>query len=129
MISFDKALGIYQHALPLLAERSELIMSNLANAETPGYKARDIDFKATLAEIDRAMSAKGASSSVRQGRLDDALDAEIKYRIPLQPSNDGNTVDPHIERAEFTKTSLQYLFHLNSLSGTIKSLRSAIRGE
>ena len=133
-ISFSSALGIHEQALGLRAQRAEVLANNLANADTPGFKARDIDFKAVLGG---QMNSQGMGKSLEMqttngqhlphGQLGgpDAL----LYRTPSQPSMDGNTVDTQEEMAEFMKNTLQYQSSFQFLSGRFKSLNNAIRGE
>lgn len=133
----DKFFGINQQALTLHSRRSEILAGNLANADTPGFKARDIDFKAAL----QAVKAGAGDSSLKTtnahhistdgtmaGRVDDVL-GEMKFRTPSQPSLDGNTVDPLLEKAAFMENALLYQTNLQFLSGKIKTLKSALKGE
>lgn len=129
----DKSLGLHVQALQVRAERSGLLASNIANADTPGYKSQDIDFRATLKRV----SEGGVSSSVGMARTNDqhieseggAYSNDVMYRTPLSASLDGNTVDPHVEYAEFSENSVRYQASLQFLGGRFKSLSSAIRGE
>lgn len=133
----DKFFGINQQALKIHSRRSEILAGNLANADTPGYKARDIDFKEALTRVKSDLeSASLKTSNARHinsagttvGRLDDVL-GEMKFRIPSQPSLDGNTVDPLLEKAAFMENALLYQTNLQFLSGKIKHLKSAIKGD
>ena len=95
-ISFDKALGIHEDALELRVKRAELMANNLVNADTPGYKARDIDFKAVLAEQANSLDNTLKMTATASGHIadqHDAFEADVQYRIPHQPSLDGNTVE------------------------------------
>ena len=133
-ISFNNALGIHEQALGLRVQRAEVLANNLANADTPGFKARDLDFKAILGN---QMSGKGMAESmsmeVTNGRHlphgQEGGDAALLYRTPNQPSVDGNTVDTQTETAEFMKNTLQFQSSFQFLSGKFKSLTSAIKGE
>ncbi len=133
----DKFFGISQEALKIHSRRAEVLAGNLANADTPGYKARDIDFKAALQQIKNGtgdvtlrttnpnhINSAGASP----GRIDDVL-GEMKYRIPSQPSLDGNTVDSLKEKAAFMENALLYQTNLQFLGGKIKHLKAALKGE
>jgi flagellar basal-body rod protein FlgB len=128
----DSALGIHQQALLLRARRAQLLAENLANADTPGYKARDIDFKTVL---DSAQAeAQSVQMKVTQpghiaNEQADLFGSEIKYRNPLQPSIDGNTVDTQMEKSEFVRNAIEYQASLKFLDGRIKSLLTAIKGE
>lgn len=133
-ISFDKALGIHPQAIELRVQRAELMANNLANADTPGFKARDIDFKAVMAQqLSGNASGTELAMNVTNGRHVSAgangSDASLLYRNPLQPSVDGNTVDTQQELAEFTKNVLDYQASFQFLNGKFKSLSKAIKGE
>ncbi|QBQ54602.1 flagellar basal body rod protein FlgB [Nitrosococcus wardiae] len=129
-ISFDSALGIHPYALSLWSRRAELLAANLANADTPDYKARDIDFKTALQQAQgtalplQVTHAKHLPSAAGQLPGGEAL-----YRVPLQASIDGNTVDSQVEHGKFMQNALQYQASLHFLSGSFKGLRSALKGE
>jgi len=127
-ISFDNALGIHPQALALREKRNEILAANLANAETPFYKARDLDFKSILnkemggSDLTRTHQGHiGGSHSVMGGQL--------MYRNPQQASLDGNTVESHIEQGKFAENSVQYQASLTFLKGKFSGLRSAIDGK
>ena len=133
----DKIFGLNQEALKIHSRRSEVLASNLANADTPGFQARDIDFKAALqraagSNSDSTLRTTHAkhlgSSGSHPGRIDDVL-GEMKFRTPSQPSLDGNTVDPLQEKAAFMENALLYQTNLKFLSSKIKSIKSALKGE
>jgi flagellar basal-body rod protein FlgB len=132
-LSFDKALGIHPQALELRVQRAELMANNLANADTPGFKARDIDFRAVMAQqLGNASDGELAMSTTNGRHVDagaQASDANVLYRNPLQPSVDGNTVDTQQELAEFSKNVLDYQASFQFLNGKFKSLTQAIKGE
>lgn len=124
----DKYLGPHATALSLRQQRMEVLGSNIANAATPHYKARDIDF---TAEYSRAMEGKGAlttSNSLHIG-TGTAGSSELLYRQPLSPSLDGNTVELHVEQLQFAENSARYEASLQFLGDRIRSLRAALRGE
>lgn len=132
-ISFDKAFGSHLHAMSLRAERSAVLANNIANADTPGYQARDFDFHQELkarmgnasGNLKMQTSSSGHSTQLLQP---DAING-LKYRTPGQPSLDGNTVDVQVERAEFARNTLEYQAAFTFLNGRITGLKSAIRGE
>lgn len=103
----DRQFGIHGDALRLRAERLELLASNIANAATPGYKARDLDFRAALA---------GAADAVR-------------FRVPVQSSLDGNTVELGTEQTQFAENAIQYRTTLGFLNSRIAGIMSALKGE
>ncbi|RMD68806.1 MAG: flagellar basal body rod protein FlgB [Gammaproteobacteria bacterium] len=125
MIDFDKALGIHAQALLLRAQRTEVLAANLANADTPRYLARDMDFQALLDKSQRHLEL----SRTHEAHLSPAADSGLLYRIPLEPAIDGNTVDPQVEKAAFLENAMRYQATLSFLDGRIKGLLSAIRGE
>ncbi len=130
-ISIDRAFGIHEDAMRLQGRRAQLLAQNLANADTPGYKAKDIDFKAALKQA-AGDSMTVALATTQRGHIQPKntfMGTEEMYRLPTQPSLDGNTVEPHVEMAEFTDNSMRYLMTLRIMSGRIKGMLSAIRGE
>jgi len=126
----DTLFGINTQALNLWQRRSEVLASNLANADTPGYLARDIDFRKALA------SANGSSGSLalqtttagQIGGASTAADAPLAYQVPSQPSMDGNTVDEQVEQADFAANSVHYQASLSFITAQIRMLRTAITG-
>ena len=115
-------------ALSLREKRNDMLASNIANAGTPGYKARDIDF-------DRELARQVGDSPLRKKddrQMDDVAgssDADVQYRVPLNPSLDGNTVELSVEQMEFSENSLRYMTTLSFLNRRISGLMTAIRGE
>ncbi|MEJ2044242.1 MAG: flagellar basal body rod protein FlgB [Reinekea sp.] len=129
-LGFENSLGIHDSALLVRSDRSSILANNLANADTPGFKARDIDFKAILrGEVERQNSMAVDQTNVRHipGRVEDGW--EKLYRNPMQPSIDGNTVEEHVENKEFTTNAMAYNASFEFLSGKFKGLTGAIRGE
>jgi flagellar basal-body rod protein FlgB len=137
-LSLNTYLGIQPEALQLQSRRMEVIADNLANVDTPGYKARDIDFKAALAAATGSTGgATGAESPVTLATTqpDDigngpsgAGSAQLEYRVPFAPSLDGNTVDSEVEKAAFAETSVRYQATLTFLSTSLANLMTAITG-
>ena len=130
-ISIDSALGPLPEALVLRGRRSELIASNLANADTPNFKARDFDFRAMM---DKARGEQMAVRTTQARHIAFSDDAGVggvplQYRIPNQPALDGNTVDGQVEQAAFTENAVNYQATLTFLSGRIRGLLTAIKGE
>jgi flagellar basal-body rod protein FlgB len=124
----DTALGISPQVLSVLGKRSELIAANLANADTPGYKAKDLDFSSALAAAQGDRSGSLMATDKRH-ITSSALEQSIRYRVPTQPSLDGNTVETDIEHSAFMENSIRYQASLNFLDSRIKSVLSALRGE
>lgn len=128
MASFDSALGLSPQVLEIRARRMEVLSANLANADTPGYKARDVDFAAAMAQVEGA--AKGLRRTHERhlaGRQ--GAGAELLYRVPSQPSLDGNTVESHREHAALMDNAVRYQASLSLLDGRLRNLRTAIRGQ
>jgi flagellar basal-body rod protein FlgB len=131
-INFDSALGIHDEALTIRAQRGEVLASNIANADTPNYKARDIDFKNALAQATAGQSSPEGLKTTHSNHISGtapSAGSETLYRIPLQPSLDGNTVDTQLEKTAYAENSLQYQTTLNILSRKFGGLLGAIRGE
>lgn len=132
-INFDRALGLHPQALQLTARRAELLASNIANSDTPGYKARDIDFNSLLAQQGGATALESDLLRTHANHLavggTAAPDQETSYRQSLQPSIDGNSVDLQVEQAEFAQNVLHYQTSLALLRGRFDGLSRAIRGE
>src|ERR1700748_271331 len=130
--SLDSYLGIHPDALKLQSKRTEVIADNLANADTPGYKARDIDFRAALASAGSPDApVKMTTTNAGHMTIDPNTDASanLKYRTPLAPSLDGNTVDSQQEQAAFADNTVRYQATLAFLSSRIKNLMTAITGQ
>ena len=124
-INFDAALGIHADALRVRSQRAELLASNMANADTPNYKARDIDFQSAM-----KMAVKGQSTGIETTHSNHINVSGGQFSSPaMQYSLDGNTVDEQIEQAQFMQNSVQYQASLNFLGGKFRGLLSAIRGE
>lgn len=113
----ERLFGIHGAALELRSHRMGLITANIANAATPGYKARDIDFAA-------ALDARTGGA----GR-DRAVDGAIRYRVPTMPSLDGNTVELANEQMAFAENAVAYSATLSFLTGRVETITRAIRGE
>lgn len=130
-LNIDSALGTLPEALVLRGRRSELIASNLANADTPNFKARDFDFRAAMDQATGGQMAMRATQARHIAFSDSAGPgaAHLQYRVPLQPSVDGNTVDGQVEQAAFAENAVNYQATLTFLSGRISGLLRAIKGE
>jgi flagellar basal-body rod protein FlgB len=128
----DAALRFNQEALRLRASRQEILAANIANADTPNYQARDVDFGAELSRALHAGNAGGltlgtsAAAHIHQGGTA-ATDPQLLYRTPTQSSIDGNTVDMDAERANFAENAVRYEAGLTVMSARIKSLLSALQ--
>lgn len=126
-ISLDKALGIHQHALLVRSTRAEVLSSNIANADTPGYKAKDLDFGQALKQAQQSQDYRMAKTHRKHFDLQVDIDTSQKYRNPMQPdTGDGNSVDVQVERNMFMQNSMEYQMSLSWLNGKISSLKKAL---
>ncbi|AUF95560.1 flagellar basal-body rod protein FlgB [Pseudomonas sp. BIGb0278] len=133
-ISFDKALGIHEKALGFRAQRAEVLANNITNADTPNYKARDMDFSSVLAaESDKQQNGRIALDRTNTRHIEAqglAMgDDTLKYRTPTQPSVDQNTVDAQVEQANYTENAIGFQASFTLLNSKFKGLVSALRGE
>ncbi len=130
-IDLDSAFGIHAQALQLRSRRAELLAENLANADTPGYKARDIDFKQVLgaARSHAETLTTTQPDHIQPGAANPIGNVHVGFRNPLQPSLDGNTVDVQVEQAAFARNAVDYQTSLTILGGRIRSLLTAIKGD
>jgi flagellar basal-body rod protein FlgB len=128
----DEMFQFHQVALNLRASRQELIASNIANADTPNYKAKDIDFTSAL------KAAVGGESPVLQMEQtalkhlsgdtgETVMGAPVQYRVPTQPSADGNTVDMDVERAQFADNAMRYEASVRFVSSKAKGVLAALQ--
>jgi len=125
----DPMLGIHAYALELRARRMQVLASNLANADTPGYKARDLDFAEALSDAGTESLPLATSTPAHLGGVGGAgPDGIEKYRIPLQPSLDNNTVDAPMDQARFAENALSYQVSLAFVNSRITTLMTAISG-
>lgn len=130
-LNLDSYLGISEPALRLESYRAQVLASNLANADTPNYKARDIDFRAALAS---ASSGQGnlRMTVTEPGQITPQMDNggyDLMYRQPYQPSLDGNTVENQVEMAAYSDNAMRYLATLRIISTKLNELRSAFRSQ
>ncbi len=135
-LNLDAYLGVDQDALKLYAQRTTVLANNIANADTPNFKAQDIDFRAVLAGTAGANASalplattNGAHVSGSSATATTGTAGGLKYRVPLAPSLDGNTVDVQMEQAAFADNTVRYQAALSFLSGKFKDLMTAITGQ
>lgn len=126
------AFSTHEQALRFRALRNEVLTANIANADTPNYKARDYDFREMLASArDESLSLRGTNerhlSTGPDARYSTAA-SDLKYRVPFQPSLDGNTVETDVEQAAFAENALKYRASLRFLDSSIRTLKYALRG-
>lgn len=129
-MNFDDIFGVHAQALQVRSRRSEIIASNLANTDTPGFKARDIDFRQMLnmAEQDSVKVLKTDQQHI-QPNNEAVPPILLLYRTPMQPSLDGNTVDTEQEHVAFSANAMEYQVSLRFLNDKINGLRKAMKGE
>lgn len=127
----DNLLQFHATALNVRSARQQLLASNIANADTPGYKARDIDFAKTLNDalsgrVNPSELAKTAQGHI--GAPSGGANGDVQYRNVVQPSIDGNTVDMDVERAQFAENAVHYEANLMFINSQLKALLAAIQG-
>ena len=135
-------LGFHGNALLVRSERQRAIASNIANADTPGYVGRDVNFTATLKEATEASERNARSASSRLTSTSDPRhiplptvrfhsdrDSALGYSVQTQPSLDNNTVDLDRERANFVDNAVRYEATLRFINGNSKTMLSAIQGQ
>ena len=133
----DNQFRFHQAALNVQAYRQQLLSSNIANADTPHFKARDIDFRSVLGKVLSGARMEGSGSlalattqpaHIEGGEADPLMGATL-YRTELQSSVDGNTVNMDVERAAFTENSVHYEASVMFINGLVRSMQSAISGQ
>ncbi len=125
----ESIFGIHDRALLLRASRMDVLASNLANADTPNFKARDMDFSTALGEAATPNGTRMISTHERHQRANRGeASAALQYRVPYQPTEDGNTVEADMELSRFAQNAVAYQTTLLFLNGRISTLRSAITG-
>ena len=135
-LNLDQYVSVHATALDVRSRRSELIANNLANAETPGYQARDIDFRQAMARAAGEQTTAGGVhlSTTSAGHIGGTTSAsaetnpDLKYRTPLAPALDGNTVDTQVEQANFAENAVRYQATLTFLNSKFRGLLTAIMG-
>lgn len=121
--------ALHETALKIRASRNQILSSNIANADTPNYKARDIDFKSELQKVQGTAVSLARTHDLHQNAANiNRLGAAVKYRVPVQPTLDGNTVETDVEQTAFAENAVHYRASLAFLDGQIRTLRFAIRG-
>ncbi len=142
---FENVFGIHEQALLLYGQRLGVLATNIANADTPNYKARDIDFSAVLSHTEDAMGATASGATEPGGAAPLSLKvtqaahigmsdgatgaADLMYRNPYQASLDGNTVEMPVEQAAFSENNVRYQASLGFINTKIAELTLAINGQ
>lgn len=128
-ISFDKAFGLHQQALLVRDRRAQVLSENIANADTPGYKAKDLDFQQALTNAQSKQSQSVSRTHNSHFAISTAARQEVKFRNPDQPdTGDGNSVDMHRERNAMMQNAIEYQTSLQFLNSRISGLKKAIAG-
>jgi len=130
-INFDSALGIHEDALKFRARRAEVLANNIANADTPNYKAQDVDFRTVLegTTAGSSLSLQRTDGGHQSEFLSPDAAADLMFRIPNQPSVDGNTVETQEEMARYTDNAIRYQASFQFLNSKFQGLTRAIKGE
>lgn len=128
-LDLDSYFGIHAKALVARDQRASILANNLANANTPNYKAADVDFSEVLAANMAGDSQHMQTTSPNHINANADFTSQLKYRVTNHTSMDGNTVDKDKETAEFTRNALNYQASLSFLNGKIKSMMVALKGE
>jgi flagellar basal-body rod protein FlgB len=128
MSQLDRVLGVFPTAAAVQARRLEVIAGNIANASTPNYRARDVDFRHVLREVGDEMRLAVTHSKHIESPSQLTRDA-LQFRIPLAPARDGNTVETHIEEGAYGDAAGRYLAALRFAEGALSGLRKAYRGD
>lgn len=128
MKALDQHLATHANALSIRHKRMEVLGANIANAATPNYKARDIDFNQAFQQ---AMGESGAMLTTNAQHIGSmgAQGPNTRYRIPVSAALDGNTVELHVEQLQFAENATRYEASLQFLSDRLRGMRSALRGE
>ena len=127
MNMIDNALGLHAQALGLRSKRMEVLARNIANADTPHFKAKDLDFRSVLKQTKEA--TLNTTSNLHLPIPMDENPSGEKYRIPFNASFDGNTVEMNIEQAKFGQVAADYQATLNILENRVSGIRRALRGD
>lgn len=125
----NNALGVHEQALQVRSRRLETLAQNIANADTPHYKARDVDFRAVM---DRAHQHETLMSATRTGHFDIGQNVSpdgMRFRTPFNTSFDGNTVEMSVEQSHYGKAAADYQATLQFLENRVSGIRKALRGE
>ncbi len=135
-MAIDPLFGIHADALAVQRKRMDVLASNIANADTPNFLARDVDFAKVLANTAKGEPAAGGSTlaitnahHLEASAATNTNSPDTVYRVPVQPSVDGNTVDTQIEQAAFADSALHYQAGLSFINNQLRSLMTAITGQ
>lgn len=130
--SIDSEFRFMQTALNLRAQRQEVLASNIANADTPNYKARDFNFASELGQAVKGQGGQLSMAKTSSGHLgggDASAGVKTLYRTDTQGSIDGNTVNMDEERSQFTNNAIHYQFVADRISGQVRDILLAVKGQ
>jgi flagellar basal-body rod protein FlgB len=128
----DNEIAFVQSALDLRARRQEILAANIANSDTPNYKARDLDFASALKSVmggaggNIALARTSSRHLAGAGSSSGSAGGHIMFRSAVQPSLDGNTVDPDVERAHFAENALHYQFLIDRAASSFRTMGQAL---
>ena len=126
--SIKQQFEVYSNALRIRNNRNEILASNIANAATPNFKARDLDFDTELKRINKIGNIQTTNNS-HFASIQKRIGKDSVFRLPIHPSLDGNTVEMAVEQMQFSENVMRYQTTLSFLNNKISGLRSAIKGE
>lgn len=129
MEMLNRIFGVHEPALQARARRLEVLAQNIANADTPNYKARDLDFKAALSQASSSDTAMRTTQSTHFAVGQELPPDDMRFRVPFNTSFDGNTVEMSVEQAQYGKAAADYQATLNFLENRVSGLRKALRGD
>lgn len=134
LVNLDSYLNTHASAVKIRAERAGLLANNLANSDTPHFKARDISFKDAMSAATNSIGMSASGVSLKKGHAGHLgptgdMRTDLLYRVPTQYSLDGNTVQADVEKAQFSENAVRYEASLQFLNGKISGLMKALRGE
>ena len=135
-INFEKALGSAERALIYRSQRAEILSNNIANADTPNFKARDLDFSTVLASQTKetpatqfSLETTNVKHITEKESAGDIYEGALLYSTPAQPAIDQNTVDQQVEIAKYTENGIRFDAAFTRLNGAFKGLLKALRGD
>ena len=128
-IGFDKGFELHAQGMQLRAQRAEVIAGNIANADTPGYKAKGMDFRKAMQQATQQQQMGMNKTNAKHFDVRTEINNNVAFRIPDQPdTGDGNTVDVQVERNLYLENSLEYQAGVQFLNGKISALKNVISG-
>jgi len=128
-IGFDKGFELHAQGMQLRAQRAEVIASNIANADTPGYKAKGMDFHKAMQQATQQQQMGMSKTNAKHFDVRTEINNNVSFRTPDQPdTGDGNTVDVQVERNLYLENSLEYQASVQFLNGKIKAMKNVISG-